>query len=312
MNPHYRLEALTRYPEWHNKPLRLTTAEIKNPWLVLEEFFDMYRLPNFRDSLKLWMDDTVRSETEDLSKHVHTCTMIEKLVEAAYLLYKEKQEEDEEFPENEQEIAGDDLNGLDEENAVYPEEERKQFVKKPLLGYETGRDPVKALARVFKTEELDTLKQTVDQWCKLALINERANYEKPSQREDLLTFCKGLAKLIEASYCIGRIHGIEERSGFSLSRPVSLQQDILRKEQSLSLSYEELLDPGQVVHLFWNQFNYAYSKAELWDMLDSAISVNNNEDKFFLLLYYQCLLTILEASWHLHLEKARAEEKKDL
>jgi len=310
MNPYYRLKTLTLYPEWHKKPLRLTTAEIKNPWLVLEEFFDMYHLPNLRDSLQLWMDDTAICESGNMAKHVHTCNMVERLAEAAWLLYKEKQEEDGE--PSEQEIVEEGLDLPDEVNELYPQEMRKHFAKRLVVEYKVSRDPVKAIATVFNTEELNTLKQTVEQWRKLALVNERANYEEPSQREDLLIFCDGLAKLAEAAYCIGRIHAIEERSGFPLSHPTGLQEEILPKEQALSLSYEELLDPFQVLLRFWKQFNYQYSKAELWDMLASAISINNNEDKIFLLLHYQCLLTVLEASWHLYLEKNQGGSERGI
>ena len=318
MNPYRRLKALTHYPEWHEKPLRLSTAEINNPWLVLEEFFNMYHLSGFRDSLKLWLDDSFNSGSDDLSSHVHTCNMAEKLAEAAYLLYEKREKEEEEddvaeeyqIPDNDpdsREEIGE--SGFEEEEG----EDRRQFIKRPLLGSGISKHPVKLISKIFTTEDLDSLKETIKEWCRMALANERANYEKASQREDLLIFCNELARLAEAVYCIYTIHKIEERSGFSLNDPAGLQPDILRQDQPLSLSYEELLNPLKVLHDFWEQFPPGYVKAELWDLLDSAISTDSHEkDKLFLLLHYQCLLTLIEASWHLHVQKAGQKNKEDL
>lgn len=305
MNPYYRLKALANYPEWHNKPLRLTKAEIKNPWLVVEEFFDMFHLTDIRDDLKFWLDDTANSGTEDMRRHAHTCSMVEKLAEAVHLLYEEK-EQDESGGDGEATVSTelDSSSGEEEEDDSGFEEEsdRKPFAKRLLIKADRN-NPAETMFRVFKIEEPDTLKETVRQWCKIALANERANYEVASQREDILIFCDEVLKLIEATYCLGKIYSIEKRSGFALNRPKDLQVDFLRREQTFSLTYEELLNPVQILHHFCENFPEAYGKAELWDMLDSAIISGNGSDKFNLLLHYQCLLTLEEAARQLHQQK---------
>jgi len=318
MNPYYRLKALTHYPEWHNKPLRMSIPEMKDPWLVLEEFFEMYNLVNVRNNLELWLDDAAAVGSEDLPKHVHTCSMIEKLAEAAFLLHREREQEGNEESVGDKvsidppEIEEHDDSDTEEDGFVAQEDEPipEPFAKRPFWKEVTGGNTEKALAWVFKTEDIDTLKQTIKEWCTIALTNERANYEEAAQRADLLAFCDELAKLAEAAYCIYRIHAIEKRSGFALSHPVNLQPDMLRKEQSLSLSYEELLHPEQVLHHFCRQFTLNYTKAELWDLLDSAISCGRIEiDRDCLLLHYQCLLTLVQAAWHLHHQKQIAERE---
>jgi hypothetical protein len=308
MNPYFRLKVLTDYPEWHRKPLRLTTAEIENPWLVVEEFFGMYHLTDIRENLKLWLDDTVESGSEDMMRHVHTSAMVEKLAEAAYLLLDKKEEEeslaDDHISETEDRESG--LTEDQNDDADVTQESKQKLFAKRLIIKAVGNDPRKAIISVFKMEEPDTLKETIQQWCKTALSNERANYEEPSQREDLLSFCNELPRLVEAACCIGRICQIEERTGFPLNRPTGLQPDILRKEQAFSLSYEELLDPVQVLHEFCEQFSGNYVKAELWDMLDSAINSGNKSLQFYALLHYQCLLTLTEAARRLHRQKRSA------
>jgi hypothetical protein len=318
MNPYYRLKALTHYPEWHDKPLRLSIAEIKDPWLVLEEFFNMYDLPNVRDILELWLNDTIDAGSEDLSKHMHTCNMFEKLAEAAFLLHQQKEQEgnEETAGAGETSVAGSESgneNDTEEDDPDMVEEEagRKPFSKRPFWKEGAGGDPVKAFSWVFNTEDLDTLKETIEEWCIIALTNERANYEEAVQRAGLLAFCDELAKLADAAYCIHRIHAIEKRSGFPLSNPVNLQPEILRKEKLLSLSYEELLHPEEVLDHFCRRFTPAYIRAELWDLLDSVISTDSNEiEKDCLLLHYQCLLTLTQAAWHLHSQESPAEIEK--
>ena len=304
MNPYFRLKALTDYPEWHHKPLRLSRAEIQNPWLVFEEFFDMFHLTNIRDDLKLWLDDTANSGTEDMIRHAHTCGMVEKLAEAAHLLYEEKvqeengEDDDEAISEEQEPSSGE----AEEDDSGFEEDSGRKSFAKRLLVKADRKNPEKTMVRVFKIEEPDTLKETIQQWCRMALANDRAN----SQREDVLVFCDEVLKLVEASYCIGKIYSIEKRSGFDLNRPKDLQVDLLRKEQGFSLTYEELLDPLQILHRFCENFPEAYVKAELWDMFDSAVISGKEPGKFSLLLHYQCLLTLTEAARYLHCRKKSA------
>jgi hypothetical protein len=308
MNPHYRLKNHTHYPAWHHKPLRLSIAELEDPWLVLREFFDMFRLPNIRDSLKFWLDETANCGSEDFAGYMNTKDLVEKLVEAAYLLHRQKERAEDE--ENEQEYDG--AEEAPEEKEISPGsegQERKRFAKRPFGGIRTGSDPVNAISKVFRTKEPDALKEIIKQWCKIALTNEKASYEEAFQREDLLAFCEELEKLVEALYCIHRVQAIEERSGFPLAHLSGLQPAILQKEQSLRLSYEEQSNPGMVLHHFFERFTPGYVRAELLGLLESAVSCGRADfDKHNLVLEYQCLYTLAEAAWML--EKTPVKEKE--
>ena len=159
MNPYFRLKALTDYPEWHHKPLRLSRAEIQNPWLVFEEFFDMFHLTNIRDDLKLWLDDTANSGTEDMIRHAHTCGMVEKLAEAAHLLYEEKvqeengEDDDEAISEEQEPSSGE----AEEDDSGFEEDSGRKSFAKRLLVKADRNNPEKTMVRVFKIEEPATV-----------------------------------------------------------------------------------------------------------------------------------------------------------
>lgn len=72
MTPHFRLEKLTDYPEWHKKPFLLNRAEMANPYAVLTEFFDRYDLSNIRVSLKQLLDDALNGMDAEAASHFYT------------------------------------------------------------------------------------------------------------------------------------------------------------------------------------------------------------------------------------------------
>ena len=81
---------LTKYPEWHQKPLRLSIKEIEDPYKVLTEFFEIYSLPDIRACLKEWLTDAIMAPEAEPPDHITTCDHIEKLVEAVSLIHNKK------------------------------------------------------------------------------------------------------------------------------------------------------------------------------------------------------------------------------
>ena len=79
----------SRYPDWHNKPLKLTLDEMANPWLVVQEFFTGYKLPELRELIKSLLLDAHRSEEVSGTDYITFCEDVEKLAEAAWLLQQE-------------------------------------------------------------------------------------------------------------------------------------------------------------------------------------------------------------------------------
>ncbi len=89
MKENLRQKLLTEYPEWHGNPLRLSIAEIEDPYPVLDHFFKCYTLPQIRACLQELVYDSLRAEDTDAPSHVTTHEDIEKLVEAAWIIFKQ-------------------------------------------------------------------------------------------------------------------------------------------------------------------------------------------------------------------------------
>ena len=89
MNEQLKDRLLDKYPEWHLNPLRLSTAEIAAPYSVLGHFFECYTLPRIRACLQEMVYDSLRAEDTDAPSHVTTHEDVEKLIEAAWIIFKQ-------------------------------------------------------------------------------------------------------------------------------------------------------------------------------------------------------------------------------
>lgn len=78
MNEPLNQSARSAWPEWHNKPLHLTVAEIEDPAIVINEFFQCYHLPDIRACLQSWLQDALVKETVENKKHISTHREVEK------------------------------------------------------------------------------------------------------------------------------------------------------------------------------------------------------------------------------------------
>jgi hypothetical protein len=56
---------LADYPDWHDKPFQLTSAEIKEPQTVFEEFFNRHSLVDLRTELKELLTDALNGSIID-------------------------------------------------------------------------------------------------------------------------------------------------------------------------------------------------------------------------------------------------------
>jgi hypothetical protein len=83
-----RQQLLTNYPAWHDNPLSLSIAEIETPISVFTHFFECYTLPQIRVCLKELVYDSLLAEDTDAPSHVTTHEALEKLVEAAWVIYQ--------------------------------------------------------------------------------------------------------------------------------------------------------------------------------------------------------------------------------
>lgn len=90
MKEQLKQRILAEYPLWHEQPLNLTISEIENPRSVLSLFFRRYNLPNIRACLKEFLHDALRADGVDAPGHVIAHQDIERLIEAAWLIYQQK------------------------------------------------------------------------------------------------------------------------------------------------------------------------------------------------------------------------------
>ena len=81
------------YPHWHNNPFLLTTAEIEDPYLVLEEFFSCYSLTNLRGEIWYMLTSIFENSkcVERPGSIIFLFRQLERLAEAALVLHRTKQ-----------------------------------------------------------------------------------------------------------------------------------------------------------------------------------------------------------------------------
>lgn len=297
MSPHFRLKKLTAYPEWHKKPFLLNRAEMANPYIVLAAFFDYYDLSNFRVVLKQWLDDAINNEEAEAASHYYAHERISTLVEAAWVIMQQQKQAkaDEGFnttvdkEERSEETAEDD-----EED----EQERERFVKWVTFSASLKETPLLYMKRAFEVMDLDGLELAVSQWQKIALAADYERYSSVGERADLMDFCEGFLRLLEASYVLGRNAewDTEGRTRWVLSEEI--KYDLLTEEQSYRISEEEIGNPLDVIKNFFQTFSPAYARQELWDMLACAVEYKGEGLKRLdMLLDYECLHAVLEAAW---------------
>lgn len=77
-------------PEWHQKPLHLTIAEMDDPYLVLEELSQHYHLPQLRFALKEWLDASIKEDEVMSINFVLLYDMMMRVSEAAWVLREKK------------------------------------------------------------------------------------------------------------------------------------------------------------------------------------------------------------------------------
>jgi hypothetical protein len=300
MTPHFRLQKLTDYPDWHNKPFLLNRAEMVNPYSVLIEFFDRYDLSNIRISLKQWLDDAIDAKEAEADSHYYTHENVAKLTEGAWLIVEQrKQAKADEGFENPMENNKDQ----DEEENDDVEKERSRFVKWMTFPAGLKATPIVYMKRVFEVMDLDGLRYIINRWQKIALTADYGRFDEAGERADLFDYCEGLSRLIEAAYILQRKMEWDTEGRVKRELSESIKLDLLTEEQTFQLSEEEISNPRTVIGKFFEVFSPSYARRELWDMLGCVVESKQEDLKRLdLLLDYECLYAVLEATWLLHIQ----------
>jgi hypothetical protein len=90
MHLELRKQIFTEFPEWHRRPFRLSVEEMKDPGLVITEFFEGYSLPDIRACLRQWLIDAIFLGEAKPAVHFSTYEYVEKLIEAVWVLHNRK------------------------------------------------------------------------------------------------------------------------------------------------------------------------------------------------------------------------------
>jgi hypothetical protein len=83
-----------KHPQWHNQPLRLSKYELRNPHVVINEFFESYHLQDVREILWRWLEavisspHSISSDPLERANHMYFYEKVEVLVEAALVIYR--------------------------------------------------------------------------------------------------------------------------------------------------------------------------------------------------------------------------------
>jgi hypothetical protein len=87
----------SEYPEWEMQSRLLNKEEVTNPNIVLDEVFDYAHLPEWRFLLWEWLKITVsgtyntESAEYDRSSILYMYEKLQKLIEAAHLIYVQQE-----------------------------------------------------------------------------------------------------------------------------------------------------------------------------------------------------------------------------
>jgi hypothetical protein len=87
----------SEYPEWEMQPRLLNKEEVTDPGIILDEVFDYAHLPEWRSLLWEWLKITVsgtyntESAEYDRSSILYMYEKLQKLIEAAHLMYVQQE-----------------------------------------------------------------------------------------------------------------------------------------------------------------------------------------------------------------------------
>lgn len=290
---------LADYPDWHDRPFLLTSAEIKEPRIALEEFFNRYSLDNLRTELKELMTDALSGGSiDDPTMYIGICTNLEKLAEACYVLYKKEFERTDFLDKDEvTPLVAEVMEGSLPDDMMDTDE--TWVLSRPALLLEIAHnDPMKGIHRTFQTSELEGLDECMETWCSIALSNEYGAYDHATLRGRLIAYTKEMRRLFEALYALRETEEIKRYTNQDYLSP-GLAKDIRDAPEYHFLSIEERENPMEIVNSFFERFTYRYARLELWDLLDAVISYKGEEptpvNLLNILVEYDCMAALLLA-----------------
>lgn len=283
------------WPEWHQKPLRLTIPEINNPSTVFDQFFECYHLPDIRNCLANWLQDALAKDTIECKKHVSTHDQVQKLIEACWIINQSHL------------LTNDHTTANDNEDSLLAGNKRitiqqERYVKPERLVEKTNKSPMEVVAEIFThISVMDLRDDLIPHWLRIANINDKGAYANAKDREILHEFFDQLNLLIEALLILNEAGKLMEHKGASTHQ---LKEKIPLNNQPVLLTVDQFINPGTVIFGFVQQFTIEYVRRELWDLLDTAISFEGaypvGFSPWLALFTYNHVTCLVEAAYQLY------------
>lgn len=291
--------------DWNDFPCLLNYNDLDDPYYIFKDFFDYLSIEEWEAELSCWLQASLSKQSIfSLSKPERFPSImlhLQKLIEAVSLIHimegdggKDDKEDDEENPEN----LGEDQTEEGNNPARFQKPER--LIDKVAAGSEAY------MKEAFLTLQLDDIKEEIDGWLSIALVNDNSAYEEGRAREDLMDFCSELQLLAEAFHVMNESAKPEEANAWKKNLQPDLKEKVDQLNQLELLTPEQTEDPMSVIHDFCKRFKLSYCRTELWDLLDAVITYEGEKEvvKINLLLVYECIASIIEVAYILHKRKA--------
>ncbi|HVX28519.1 MAG TPA: hypothetical protein VHB70_19375 [Parafilimonas sp.] len=157
--------------------------------------------------------------------------------------------------------------------------ERVRFQKPYHYLVARNRNVFRNLRALFNNFQLETCKDELNHWQRLALANDQSAYDEAYLREDLMDFIHALLKLVEAFWLIRQRHIYKDKPKLCAGMDKQVQY----------LDDNEIAKPKKVISQFCTTFKHSYAEIELLDLLDAVITYDGCKKlyKGNLVLFYQ-------------------------
>lgn len=281
--------------------------------MVLDQFFQMYHLPQARACLKEWLDDALRAEDNCASAHVTMYNQVEKLIEAAFILHNGYELKEEPGQLKDTSLTPHLVNPEASPGQTLKE---NQFRRGHSLIDRVRKAPEANVKEIFRLVGPEDLKAVLHLWVKVSLSNDPIRYTEAKMKGQLIEFSYDVTGLIEAVYLMSEIKDLAEAIGRE-ELPPGLKKD-LRKDRSFAhLTAAQIDMPKLVLTAFFEKFSLEHCQTALWNLLDSAITYKeqlpDEPHRANLLLYYECYLSVIEVAWAINnVSKRRQQESSGI
>ena len=157
--------------------------------------------------------------------------------------------------------------------------ERVRFQKPYHYLVARNKNVFRNLRALFNNFQLDTCRNELNHWQRMALANDQSAYDEAYLREDLMDFMDVLLKLVEAFWLIRQRHIYKDKPKLCAAMNKQVQY----------LNDDEIAKPKKVIKQFCATFKHSYAEIDLLDLLDAVITYDGCKKlyKGNLVLFYQ-------------------------